>query len=143
MLTIQFFESTPGAPLPPERRLICGAIAGITSVTFTYPLDIVRTRLSIQSASFKDLSKEAAQKLPGMFGTLVIMYKTEGGFKALYRGIIPTVAGVAPYVGLNFMTYESVRQYFTPEGEQNPGVVGKLSAGAISGAVAQTITYPL
>lgn len=71
------------------------------------------------------------------------MYKTEGGFMALYRGIVPTVAGVAPYVGLNFMVYESVRQYFTPEGQQNPSAVGKLSAGAISGAVAQTITYPL
>lgn len=33
-----------------------------------------------------------------MWGTLVGMYKTEGGVSALYRGIIPTVAGVAPYV---------------------------------------------
>ena len=28
------------------------------------------------------------------------MYKTEGGVLALYRGIIPTVAGVAPYVSV-------------------------------------------
>lgn len=27
-----------------------------------------------------------------------MMYKTEGGILALYRGIVPTVAGVAPYV---------------------------------------------
>lgn len=33
-----------------------------------------------------------------MWATLVMMYKSEGGFLALYRGIIPTVAGVAPYV---------------------------------------------
>lgn len=46
-------------------------------------------------------------------------------------------------VGLNFMTYEFVRQYLTPEGEQNPSAVRKLAAGAISGAVAQTCTYPL
>jgi solute carrier family 25 phosphate transporter 23/24/25/41 len=91
------------------------------------------------------------------------MYKTEGGILALYRGIIPTVAGVAPYVrmiwnitariranlstvsqvGLNFMTYELVRKYFTPEGDKNPGALRKLGAGAISGAVAQTCTYPL
>jgi solute carrier family 25 phosphate transporter 23/24/25/41 len=70
------------------------------------------------------------------------MYRTEGGIAALYRGILPTVAGVAPYVGLNFMVYESVRQYFTPEGQQNPSAIGKLCAGAISGAVAQTATYP-
>lgn len=46
-------------------------------------------------------------------------------------------------VGLNFMTYESVRQYLTPEGDKNPSPYRKLLAGAISGAVAQTCTYPL
>jgi len=78
-----------------------------------------------------------------MWGTMKQMYTTEGGVTALYRGIVPTVAGVAPYVGLNFMIYESVRTYFTPEGEKDPSAFGKLGAGAISGAVAQTCTYPL
>ncbi|KAF4977735.1 hypothetical protein FZEAL_5783 [Fusarium zealandicum] len=135
------FEKHPGADLAPLYRLVCGGLAGITSVFLTYPLDIVRTRLSIQSASFAELG-ERPQKLPGMWGTLLQMYKTEGGMSALYRGIIPTVAGVAPYVGLNFMVYESVRKYLTPEGEQNPSATRKLLAGAISGAVAQTCTYP-
>ena len=136
----RFAEETPGADLSPLRRLICGGCAGITSVTFTYPLDIIRTRLSVQSASFSGLQREA--KLPGMWGTGVKMYRTEGGFMGLYRGIIPTIAGVAPYVGLNFMFYESVRQYFTDPGEKNPIWYRKLAAGAISGAAAQTCTYP-
>ena len=41
------------------------------------------------------------------------------------------------------MTYESVRQYLTPEGDKNPSNWRKLLAGAISGAIAQTCTYPL
>ncbi|KAJ9156713.1 hypothetical protein NKR23_g1094 [Pleurostoma richardsiae] len=137
-----FFEQYPGADLSSFSRLICGGIAGITSVTFTYPLDIVRTRLSIQSASFADLGPNRPDKLPGMWATLGRMYKTEGGLLALYRGIIPTVAGVAPYVGLNFMVYEFMRTYLTPEGEKNPSAMRKLLAGAVSGAVAQTCTYP-
>lgn len=136
-----FFEKYPDAPLSPVQRLFCGGIAGITSVFLTYPLDIVRTRLSIQSASFAALGDRPKQ-LPGMWPTLVGMYKQEGGAAALYRGIIPTVAGVAPYVGLNFMTYEFVRKYLTPEGDTNPSAVRKLLAGAVSGAVAQTCTYP-
>jgi hypothetical protein len=92
-----FFERHPGDSLTPMSRLTCGGLAGITSVTFTYPLDIVRTRLSIQSASFAELG-ERPEKLPGMWQTMVKMYRTEGGFTALYRGIVPTVAGVAPYV---------------------------------------------
>lgn len=96
----RFFEAYPGADLKnsPGKRLVCGGLAGITSVTFTYPLDIVRTRLSIQSASFSGLKEIERTRLPGMWGTMTNMYKSEGGFLALYRGIIPTVAGVAPYV---------------------------------------------
>lgn len=136
-----FFEQYPGADLAPVTRLVCGGIAGITSVTLTYPLDIVRTRLSIQTASFAGLTT-TAKVHPGMWSTMTTMYKTEGGVRALYRGIIPTVTGVAPYVGLNFMTYEMVRSYVTPEGEKNPSAGRKLLAGAVSGAVAQTCTYP-
>jgi solute carrier family 25 phosphate transporter 23/24/25/41 len=94
------FEEYPGAGLTPFKRLICGGIAGVTSVFVTYPLDIVRTRLSIQSASFSELGAKP-QRLPGMWETMIGMYRTEGGLLALYRGIIPTVAGVAPYVGRN------------------------------------------
>lgn len=64
-------------------------------------MDLIRTRLSIQSASFSALRRQDAdKKLPGMYRTMVLIYKNEGGFLALYRGIIPTVAGVAPYVWL-------------------------------------------
>lgn len=42
-----------------------------------------------------------------MWATLVSMYKTEGGVSALYRGIVPTVAGVAPYVCLTGVTQHS------------------------------------
>ena len=156
---LQHLETSPGAGLPPLQGLLCGACAGITAVGFTYPLDIVRTRLSIQSASFASLTETQRKKLPGMWGTLKYMYKTEGGFPALYRGILPTIAGVAPYasllvpkfrviadnvkVGLNFMTYEFVRQYLTPEGDKDPSPWRKLAAGAISGGFAQTCTYPL
>ena len=32
------------------------------------------------------------------------------GVLSLYRGMSPTVVGIAPYVGLNFMVFESLRQ---------------------------------
>ncbi len=41
------------------------------------------------------------------------------------------------------MTYEAMRQYLTPEGEKNPSNLRKLLAGAVSGAIAQTCTFPL
>jgi solute carrier family 25 phosphate transporter 23/24/25/41 len=40
------------------------------------------------------------------------------------------------------MTYEAARKYLTPDGDKNPSALRKLLAGAVSGAVAQTCTYP-
>ncbi|KAF9170887.1 hypothetical protein BGX20_008376 [Mortierella sp. AD010] len=128
--------------LDTPRRLMAGALAGLTSVACTYPLDIVRTRLSIQSAQIAN-TKEAQAALPGIWKTMVIIYTTEGGIVGLYRGLGPTLTGVAPYVALNFQAYEVLRKHLTPPGETAPSVGRKLLCGALAGSIAQTITYPL
>lgn len=125
-------------------RLTAGAMAGITSVVMTYPLDITRTRLSVQSSSLANITATSKnKKLPGMFPTIAKIYRSEGGIPALYRGLLPTVLGVAPYVGLNFAVYEHMRKLVTPQNQRDPSAIGKLLAGGISGAVAQTLTYPM
>ncbi|KAF9989005.1 hypothetical protein BGZ75_007915 [Mortierella antarctica] len=128
--------------LDTPRRLAAGALAGLTSVAFTYPLDIVRTRLSIQSAQVGS-SKEAQAALPGIWKTMVLIYTKENGIVGLYRGLGPTLTGVAPYVALNFQAYEVLRKHFTPPGETSPTVGMKLICGALAGSFAQTVTYPL
>lgn len=95
----QFAGIQQGVPTAPWKNLLCGGLAGITSVTFTYPLDLVRTRLSVQTADFSGLSEAEKKNMPGMWKIMVNVYKTEGGILALYGGYIPTIAGVAPYVG--------------------------------------------
>ncbi|KAF9954117.1 hypothetical protein BGZ65_004233 [Modicella reniformis] len=128
--------------LDTPRRLAAGALAGLTSVACTYPLDIVRTRLSIQSAQIAN-TEEAQAALPGIWKTMAIIYTQEGGVVGLYRGLGPTLMGVAPYVALNFQAYEVLRAYLTPPGETSPSVVRKLLCGALAGSFAQTVTYPL
>lgn len=59
-------------------------------MAFTYPLDIVRTRLSIQSAQVAN-TKEAQAALPGIWKTMVHIYTKEGGVIGLYRGLGPTL----------------------------------------------------
>ena len=85
--------------------------------------------------------------------------REEGGFLALYRGMVPTAVGVAPYVGINFAAYEALRGVITPPDKNT--VVRKLACGALAGkminvpsvdcnlmasgrigAISQTLTYP-
>ncbi|CUM66495.1 uncharacterized protein PRCAT00004161001 [Priceomyces carsonii] len=125
------------------ERLISGSVGGIVSVAVTYPLDLVRARITVQTASLSKLDRAKLKKPPGIFETLQTVYKTEGGFLALYRGIVPTTLGVAPYVAINFTLYEKLREYMdeSPRDFSNP--IWKLSAGAFASFVGGVLIYPL
>lgn len=138
---IKFLLLKPGdTELNNYQRLFAGAMCGTASVAATYPLDLVRTRLSIQTANLAKLDKskvKAGEKPPGVLHLLIKIYKEEGGVLALYRGVWPTTLGVAPYVAINFAVYEQLKE-FAPDSSP----IMKLLLGATSGGIAQTLTYP-
>lgn len=126
-------------------KLLAGTVAGFASVVATYPMDLVKTRLSIQTArSLKNLNAESPNQKGirplGMFGSIREIYLHEGGVRALYRGVAPTTLGVAPYAGLNFAIYENMRNAVPLEHRKNPFII--LSLGGLSGGIAQTLVYP-
>jgi len=57
--------------------------------------------------------------------------REEGGVRGLYRGLVTTAVGVAPYVGINFAAYEFLRGVVTPPGKSS--VTRKLTCGALAG----------
>ncbi|KAL7281302.1 hypothetical protein ACG7TL_004611 [Trametes sanguinea] len=75
-----------------------------------------------------------------MWGMTLKVMREEGGVRALYRGLVPTAMGVAPYVGINFASYEALRGVITPPGKSS--VHRKLLCGALAGSISQTLTYP-
>ncbi|THH30929.1 hypothetical protein EUX98_g3250 [Antrodiella citrinella] len=125
----KWFTGYGATPLDTATRLSSGALAGITSVSSAA---VPNAQLAV-AATFS----KAELTMWGM--TLKVM-REEGGVRALYRGLIPTAMGVAPYVGLNFAAYETLRGIITPPGKSS--VARKLSCGALAGSISQTITYP-
>ena len=101
----------------------------MTSVFASYPLDVVRCRLSAQGN----------EKLySGIWNCLRVTYQQEGVY-GLYRGLIPTILGIAPYVALNFTTYEYLKTTAIElYGTSDLDIVTKLALGAMSGTFAQT-----
>ena len=67
-------------------------LAGMTAVLLTYPLDVIRARLAFQVAGEVIYT--------GVVDAFRVMITREGGFRALYKGIVPTMIGMAPYAGL-------------------------------------------
>ncbi|EEB93834.1 hypothetical protein MPER_07464, partial [Moniliophthora perniciosa FA553] len=82
--------------LDTPKRLASGALAGITSVstkaTTNSPklINAIHTKLTIWGMTMK-------------------IMREEGGIRGLYRGLVATAFGVAPYVGINFAAYEFLR----------------------------------
>ncbi|CAM8911007.1 unnamed protein product [Rhodiola kirilowii] len=134
-------EGNEEAQLTPLLRLGAGACAGIIAMSATYPLDMVRGRLTVQT-------EKSPYQYRGMFHGLSTIIRQEGA-RSLYRGWLPSVIGVIPYVGLNFAVYESLKDWLIKSrpfglGEDTElSVVTRLACGAAAGTVGQTVAYPL
>jgi solute carrier family 25 phosphate transporter 23/24/25/41 len=111
------------------ERLACGATAGICASVATHPLDVVRTRMAVQP------------ELRGVNHTFSTLWK-EGGVAAFYKGLGPTIASLAPFVAINFASYDTLKALAKKHNVcQGPGSGLLLGAGA--GIIAQTACYPL
>ncbi|XP_075651075.1 mitochondrial adenine nucleotide transporter ADNT1-like [Castanea sativa] len=129
------------ANLTPLLRLGAGACAGIIAMSATYPMDMVRGRLTVQT-------ENSPRQYKGIFHALSTVFREEGP-RALYRGWLPSVIGVIPYVGLNFAVYESLKDWliqtkrFGLAENSELSVTTRLACGAAAGTVGQTVAYPL
>ncbi len=129
------------------QKLLVGALAGTTSVVFTYPLDFARGKATLWPGVFSFRAARLTVQggisntaYKGITDVVLDVCRTKG-VSALFHGMVPTLIGVAPYVGVNYLVYESLKE-MAPSGE-------KVSAtwlgicGGIAGTTGQTVAYPM
>ncbi|PRQ16825.1 putative mitochondrial carrier protein [Rosa chinensis] len=116
-----------------SRYFIAGAIAGAASRTATAPLDRLKVVLQVQTSR--------ASVVPAIRK----IFK-EDGFLGFFRGNGINVVKVAPESAIKFYTYELLKNVIGEtmgENKDDIGTAGRLLAGGMAGAVAQTAIYPL
>ena len=79
---------------------LCGACAGITSLTLTTPLEFVRVRLAMERDSFSYHNNFEAFKL--------ILQRE--GFSGFYQGFGAAVGGIFVYHGCSFFIYTKLKE---------------------------------
>ncbi|XP_077302758.1 dephosphocoenzyme A carrier [Arctopsyche grandis] len=116
----------------PILLFLSGSLAGITSQSLTYPLDLARARMAVTSHfEYKSL-----------WHVFTKMWHREG-WTTLYRGYWPTILGVIPYAGVSFFTYDSLKHFYEDRyGVKQPALVNLLFGG-IAGIAGQSSSYPL
>ena len=112
--------------------LLAGACAGMTASFITFPLDLVNARLCVQTTK---------KEYNGIGHALSVIWRTEG-IRGLYRGIGATLLGIAPYISINFTTFDILKRHFLPSRDSPYFDLINLCCGAVAGGTAATITYP-
>ncbi|KAH8422596.1 coenzyme A transporter [Aspergillus melleus] len=139
----------------PLHRFISGSLAGAISTTCTYPFELIRVNLAVQSQR-TSLAAICNQ-----------IYLTGGprSYPAVtnfYRGYVPALLGIVPYAGMSFFAHDLIGDWFrspalasymalaapeqTPPGSTKQvrlTASAELLSGALAGLAAQTFCYPL
>ncbi|EJF58682.1 mitochondrial carrier [Dichomitus squalens LYAD-421 SS1] len=119
-------------PLPFVANFAAGAIAGISEILTFYPLDVVKTRMQLETGKSK-------QGVVGAFRTII----KEEGFGRLYRGLVPPLLMEAPKRATKFAANDFWgKQILTLAGDKKMTQPLAIATGCAAGATESFVVVP-
>eukprot|EP00658_Telonema_sp_P-2_P017675 TRINITY_DN16887_c0_g1_i1.p1 TRINITY_DN16887_c0_g1~~TRINITY_DN16887_c0_g1_i1.p1 ORF type:complete len:300 (+),score=56.17 TRINITY_DN16887_c0_g1_i1:134-1033(+) len=126
--------------VPIPSTFLCGAIAGLTATVLTYPMDVIKTRVTLDALDGKP---------GGLYGSpsnAVRRILREEGWAPLRRGLAVSAIGIVIFDGIQFATYEglnySYRSSFVDPLTPKQHATGNLVSGALAGWMARVVAWP-
>jgi hypothetical protein len=114
---------------------IAGGLAGVTAVICTYPLELARTRMAYRI-------QDGSTQYNNLISTFRAVIASDG-LLGLYSGVWATLLGVLPFEGIKFGLYDILKSALPRNSLDKLPPIWTLVAGALSGAIAHFLTYPL
>lgn len=119
-------------PLPFVANFAAGAIAGVSEILTFYPLDVVKTRMQLETGKGKH----------GMVGTLAGIIREEGVGR-LYRGLVPPLLLEAPKRAVKFAANDFWgKTYLKLSGESKMTSQLSIVTGCSAGATESFVVVP-
>jgi solute carrier family 25 (mitochondrial phosphate transporter), member 23/24/25/41 len=113
--------------------IICGGMTGVVASTLTYPLDLVKTYLTINI--------ENDRRISIMRQTQILL--EERGILGLYKGYWLSMAGIAPFIGVKMASFDWLMNMSGIDKTDKHVKSYNLVMGALAGTIAVTCTYPI
>uniref|UniRef100_A0AAR2J766 Solute carrier family 25 member 23a n=1 Tax=Pygocentrus nattereri TaxID=42514 RepID=A0AAR2J766_PYGNA len=132
---IKFLAYEQVSGLKVQERFIAGSLAGATAQTIIYPMEVLKTRLTLrktgQYSSVVDCARQILKK---------------EGMQAFYKGYTPNILGIIPYAGIDLAVYETLKNTWLQRhrgDSTDPGVLVLVGCGTVSSTCGQLASYPL
>ncbi|PWN99364.1 putative MRS4-protein of the mitochondrial carrier family [Tilletiopsis washingtonensis] len=122
-----------GEGYPLHINMIAGALAGISEHAVMFPVDVIRTRMQVLSAT-------PAATYTGVAQALRQISSVEGA-KTLWRGVASVILGAGPAHAVYFGTYEVVKE-MTGGNRQGHQFASTAFAGASATIAADAFMNP-
>ncbi|XP_059588216.1 mitochondrial adenyl nucleotide antiporter SLC25A23 isoform X1 [Alligator mississippiensis] len=118
-----------------QERFVAGSLAGATAQTIIYPMEVLKTRLTLR----------ATGQYVGVADCARSILRHEG-IRAFYKGYLPNMLGIIPYAGIDLAIYETLKNAWLQKygkDTADPGVLVLLACGTASSTCGQIASYPL
>eukprot|EP01113_Clastostelium_recurvatum_P031205 TRINITY_DN3874_c0_g1_i1.p1 TRINITY_DN3874_c0_g1~~TRINITY_DN3874_c0_g1_i1.p1 ORF type:complete len:543 (+),score=104.22 TRINITY_DN3874_c0_g1_i1:58-1686(+) len=111
-----------------------GALAGVVSRTFTAPLDRIKTLMQLRTSM-----------QPASISSVVKTIYLEGGWKAFWRSNGTNCIKIIPESSTRFVAFEYYKRLIHSNFSKGPSLMlwERFAAGALAGATAQALIFPL
>lgn len=122
--------------------MIAGSLAGFAAAVIVSPLDVLKTRLQSTDLGLAGISRPNHRGY-AVYSCLRTILRTEGT-RSLFKGLVPTIAGIAPCRALYFHFYVNNKPLFAKLFNlDTTSPLVHLAASGTSGVLTTTIVTPL
>lgn len=114
------------------QHVLSGSLSGVISQTIIYPLEIIKTRMTVASAN----------EYRSILSCFSYTYR-HGGFPAFYRGFTPNILGIIPFQGVYFGLFFYLTDRFRSlNANARPSTTLCFGYSVISSILAVVVSYP-
>jgi len=113
-------------------KLLCGSLTGVTASFLTYPIDLIKTYLTVNIDSSKNVNFVEQ-------GKIIVR---ANGFLGLYKGLGASLIGIGPFIGVKMASFDWLMVNINPDKKSSKIIYWNLAIGALAGTLAVTATYP-
>ena len=138
----------------PMTRFISGSIAGGVACFACYPLDLVRTQLTVLKTPLINKLNYQRKSFFGSISSIIQTIVEQEGIRGLYRGLLISLAVTIPTFGISFCVYGTIKEkllnqsignefnYFKDPISGHLNAYGSMFSGAMSGIISSILLFP-
>lgn len=115
-----------------KQKLMSGALTGITASSLTYPLEVIKTQITVDT-------KHSHVSMYGMAKRIV----QNEGVLGLYHGWGVSMFGIIPFTGIKMASFDWMMLNWGPEERVGAShVYTSVFFGALAGFLSVSVAYP-